>query len=56
VANALAPDVRLQAGQLLKLSISEPYQSRTGLRPAPSLAPTPAPRPAPTAEEKLEPL
>lgn len=56
VANALAPDVRLQAGQLLKVSISEPYQSRTGLRPAPSLVPTPAPRPAPAEEEKLEPL
>jgi predicted Zn-dependent protease len=56
VANALPPGVRLQAGQLVKVAVPEPYHPRTGLRPAPSSAPSPAPRPAQAEDEKLEPL
>lgn len=51
VANALSPSVRLQAGQLVKVAISEPYAQRSAPSsrgaPAPRAAPTPAPRTAP---------
>lgn len=60
VANALAPGVRLQAGQLVKVAIAEPYQTRSGQRPAArpgsNPAPSPAPRAAPRETEQLEPL
>jgi hypothetical protein len=60
VANALTPGVRLQAGQLVKVAIAEPYQTRSGqspaARPGSNPAPSPAPRTAPTETEQLEPL
>lgn len=65
VANALPAGARLQAGQLVKVAIAEPYQRRATTRampppaattpaPAPRSAPSPRPSQAPT--EKLEPL
>jgi predicted Zn-dependent protease len=57
VANALAPDARLQAGQLVKVAIGEPYSVRGTVRASPPTPPpqrkAPAPRPA---NEELEPL
>ena len=68
VANALAPNARLQAGQLVKVAIPEPYSGRSTARPPPSATPgtrqppaPPPPRQAPAqpprpANPELEPL
>ena len=49
IANALPANVRLQAGQLVKVAVSEPYQTRGAPRPSPAPSAAPAPRPAPAA-------
>jgi predicted Zn-dependent protease len=52
IANGLPQNVRLRAGQLVKVAVSEPYAPRKILRSTPR-EPT---RAAPADEEKLEPL
>jgi predicted Zn-dependent protease len=50
VANALAPNARLRAGQLVKVAIGEPYSGRTtAVHPPPSAPPPTRQAPAPPA-------
>lgn len=55
VANALPRNVRLAAGQLVKVAVAEPYAPRTPGQPAPSTSGG-RQAPEPSGNEKLQPL